>query len=61
MRGWVTQTRRLSVLRRRSVSATLWLGLELANDHAAAIVYSFFQMFQQRFPMRCVVPYDIVF
>jgi hypothetical protein len=37
------------------------LGLELANDHSAAIVYSFFQVFQQRIPMRCVVPYDIVF
>jgi hypothetical protein len=37
------------------------LGLELANDDATAIVYSFFQVFQQRISMRCVVPYDSVF
>jgi hypothetical protein len=37
------------------------LGLELANDDATTIAYGFFQVFQQRVSMRCVVPYGIVF
>jgi hypothetical protein len=34
------------------------LGLELANDHAAAILDSFFQVFQQQNSMSDVVSYD---
>jgi hypothetical protein len=37
------------------------LGLELANDDATAIVYSFLQVLQQKISMRGGVPYDSVF
>jgi hypothetical protein len=37
------------------------LGLELANDDATVIIYSFFQVFQQRRSMRRVLSDDSVF